>query len=108
MHALLLAAVLAVGSGDGRNGATDGRTVEKVPPYTLLRVGMTEMQVLRLMGRRSDTLVLTIENRANYYRIWRLGADEWGVYRMVVVTYDRADIIEAIQVSSYEPAKPDR
>src|SRR5260370_4033999 len=107
MHALLLVAALAVGSGDGRDGATDGRT-ERIPPYKLLRVGMNENEVLRLMGRQSDTLVLTDENRANYYRIWRLGADEQGLYRMVVVTYDRADIIEAIQVSSYEPAKPNR
>jgi hypothetical protein len=50
MHALLLAAVLAVGSGDGRDGATDGRTVEDRPPLEFLRKGMTCQQVGVVLG----------------------------------------------------------
>jgi hypothetical protein len=52
MHTFLLAAALAVGSGDGRDGVTDSRTVEKVPPYTLLRVGMSQDDVKELLGDR--------------------------------------------------------
>jgi hypothetical protein len=46
-----LIAAFAVGSGDGRDGATDARTVEQVPPYALLRIGMDFSQVMDLVGR---------------------------------------------------------
>jgi hypothetical protein len=49
MHAILLTAALAVGSGDGHDGATDGRMVEKVPPYAQLRVGMNKEDAKKLM-----------------------------------------------------------
>jgi hypothetical protein len=48
---LLLAAALGVGSGDGRDGATDGRTVKKVPPSTLLRVGMGHEELAKTFGK---------------------------------------------------------
>jgi outer membrane protein assembly factor BamE (lipoprotein component of BamABCDE complex) len=53
MHALLLAAALAVGSGDARDRATDGRTVDEPAPLLLLKEGMTKGQVDRIMGYRS-------------------------------------------------------
>ena len=50
MHALLLAAALAVGSGDGRDGVTDGRVMEERPPAELLRRGMSEQDAIKLLG----------------------------------------------------------
>jgi hypothetical protein len=52
MHAFLLAVTLAVGSGDGRDGATDGRTTPERPDLHL-RVGMTPAEVARFLGNKS-------------------------------------------------------
>jgi hypothetical protein len=59
MHAVLLATALAAGSGDGPEGATDGRTIEQVPPHTLLRAGMTRKDVRALLGREYANFLST-------------------------------------------------
>jgi hypothetical protein len=62
MHALLLAAALAVGSGDGRDGATDGRMVSGMAPFDHLRVGMNWKDVNRVLcGRLSGIPAATWE-----------------------------------------------
>jgi hypothetical protein len=82
MHTLLLAAALAVGSGDGRDGATDGRTVEKVPSYTLLRVGMSYEELERLMGKPQ----VILGSMRRLFKQYRVGPDWFG--RCQVVTVD--------------------
>lgn len=57
MHTLLLAAALAVGSGDGRDGAMDARTVEQVPPYALPRIAMDIGEVTNLFGLPESIVV---------------------------------------------------
>jgi hypothetical protein len=50
MHAALLAAALAVGSGDKRDGATDGSMVEECPLRNTLRAGASEQDIRDLLG----------------------------------------------------------
>jgi hypothetical protein len=78
VHAFLLATALSLGSGDGRDGATDGRTVDP-SPATLLRVGMTEDEVVRVLdpkrpkGEGKGEFALTFHI---YCLKWR-GQTEW-------------------------------
>jgi hypothetical protein len=51
MYAAVIVAALAVGSGDTRDGATDGRTVEERPPLEFLRKGMTCQEVVVVLGK---------------------------------------------------------
>jgi hypothetical protein len=84
MHAILLMAALAVGSGDGRDGATDARTVDKTPPYARLRVGMALDDALKPLEREStssDWLCF----RGRTVMIYRFGPDEFGRYHPVIM-----------------------
>jgi hypothetical protein len=81
MYAVLMAAALAVGSGDGRDGATDARMVESVPPYTLLRKGMSYWQVCELLGRES----FGVNVRNNWTWCYNLSPDPFGRRYQVVL-----------------------
>ena len=84
MHAILLTAALALGSGDGRDGATDGRTVDKTPPYARLRVGMALDHALKPLEREStssDWLCF----RGQTVMIYRFGPDQFGRYHTVIM-----------------------
>jgi hypothetical protein len=99
MHALLLAAALAVGSGDGRDGATDGRTVDEPPPHTLLREEMTRKEVQALLGKEyywGDGL----GERASSFAPKQ---DRLGRRFFVRVKWDRAWRLLEWDVSSLEP-----
>src|SRR5438105_1278230 len=70
MHAVLLATALAFGSGDTRNGATDGRMVEECPLRNTLRAGASKQDIRDLLGRPQPIIELlrpstpgTIESR---------------------------------------------
>jgi len=86
MHALLLAAALAVGSGDGRDGATDGRTVDKTPPYARLRVGMDLHDAESLMFAESTSSDSFFVTDGSEVLICRFGPDLFGRYHTAVIT----------------------
>ncbi len=54
MYAVLMAAALTMGSGDGRDGVTDGRMVDATPPDAMLREGMTYDVVQKLLGKANS------------------------------------------------------
>ena len=99
-NALVMAA-LAFGSGDGRNGATNGRTVEKVPPHTLLRVGMTSKEVSQLMGRCDQIGIASLWSGLN--KVWNIGPDEFGRYHRVLVNVDEDGRVASFQVDPDDP-----
>jgi hypothetical protein len=93
MYSMLLVAALVVGSGDSRDGATDVGT-ENAPPYKKLRVGMSEKTVLRLMdGEEIDNGLLFWSRYA-----WRIGPDQCGRRRSVVVLFDEYSQISDIVI----------
>jgi hypothetical protein len=85
MQAVLLAAALALGSGDGRDGAADGRMVDETPPYALLRIGMKFADAKRLMhdggSTERDDLLMSGPDGL----VYRCGLDCFDRYRLVVI-----------------------
>ncbi len=71
---LLVAVNGATGSGGHRDGATDGRTVQQVLPYTLLRLGMKDDDVWKLLGRCSASFHSFTGDTC----LWTFPGDEWG------------------------------
>jgi hypothetical protein len=51
MLVFVIWSTLIVGDGGGRQGATDGRTAEIPPSYMLIKVGMKDEEVERLVGK---------------------------------------------------------
>jgi hypothetical protein len=104
MYTVLMVAALAVGSGDGRGGAADGRTVEKVPPYTKLRVGMSADEVTELLGfyfSRSDGSAIG----GNHYCLdGPLPADVLGYRRSICIFFHDERVVEW-KISSPERRK---
>ena len=82
MYLILLAAALALGSVDGRYGATDSRVVEKLPPYARLRIGMSYDQMTKIFGRSPIYIVATKDGPLAFYEV---GPDELGRYHQVAV-----------------------
>jgi hypothetical protein len=103
MRALLLAAALAVGSGDGRDGATDGRMVKEVPPYRLLRVGMTYEDVKKLLGKLHHGFVAD-----GYFTMYfKVGPDRLGTYYKVVVLSEHLNNVINFTVDVWDETDPD-
>ena len=96
MHAILLMAALAVGSGDGRDGATDGRTVDKTPPYARVRAGMHLHDALKLLERESTSSDWFHGQTAIIYRF---GPDQFGVYHTVIME-KKDDLVATCEVQS--------
>jgi hypothetical protein len=99
MYVVLLAAALAVGSGDGRYGATDSRMVEKLPPYARLRLGMSYDQMTKVFGRSPIYIVATKDGPLAFYEV---GPDELGHYHQVVVITDTESVTN-IKVTQLVP-----
>ncbi len=103
MYCVLFAAALAVASGDGRNGATDGRTKEILPAHSI-RVGMTSDEVeclchgARLIGQGEYNAGTTI------VVVYQFGPDRHGKYQSV---YIRMDAWQVVTVT-VDPAAPPR
>ena len=55
MRAVLLVAAVAVGSGDMRDGAPDGRMVDEFPLRNTLRAGASYQDIRDLLGPRMET-----------------------------------------------------
>jgi hypothetical protein len=88
MVSVLLAAALVVGSGDGRHGATDGRTEQIVPAFTLVRVGMTSDEVECLC--RGAHLAAQCEYNAGttIVLVYEFGPDRLGSFQSVSIRLD--------------------
>jgi hypothetical protein len=104
MYSVLLAAALAVGSGDGRNGATDGRMEEIVPAH-LIRLGMTSDEVerlcsgARLIGQGEYNAGTTI------VQVYQFGPDQLGRFQSF---YIRLDGWRVVAVTVDPAASPNR
>ena len=87
MHTVLFVAALAVASGDGRDGATDGRTEQKVPPYAMLRRGMHWNDVKMLMGRAKCHVDFPLPFDDGFDCSYKVGPDCLGRCRTVFIHY---------------------
>jgi hypothetical protein len=69
MHTVLLAAVMAAGSGVGSGEVSDVRTLEEATPPELLHLGMTSEEVYALLGTPEEALLLQSRSRVLVFRV---------------------------------------
>jgi hypothetical protein len=99
MHAVLLATALVIGSDNGREAATDCRTVNRKPAYTELRDGMSYKEACHLVGYARSAFDINGE----LLLFWHLGPDEFGRVCEIIM-HDKGDRGSTFEVQLTWPA----